>query len=80
MVDGTAEDKAMAHLSLEQIAELAGKHEITAEERRAQRVSLIMGLGSKRSTLTRECVEHFLDENEGHTSTAPLMCDPQKTL
>lgn len=67
----------MAHLSLEEIAELAKKHEASAVERRAQRVSLIMGLRSKDSTLTREKVEHFLDENEGHSSsTSSVLCDP----
>jgi hypothetical protein len=52
-------------LSLDQIAEKARKHVVTPSERRAQRVSLMMGLQSKNSTVTREEVESFLDENEG---------------
>ena len=56
---------AMARLTLEQIAEKARKHRVTPTERRAQRVSLIMGLRSKNSTLTRDEVSSFLDQNEG---------------
>jgi hypothetical protein len=56
----------MATLTLEQIAEKARKHRVTPAERRAQRVSLIMGLRSKNSTITREEVSSFLDQNEGH--------------
>ena len=52
-------------LTLDQIAEKARKHVVTPSERRAQRVSLMMGLQSKNSTVTREEVESFLDENEG---------------
>jgi hypothetical protein len=52
-------------LTLGQIAEKARKHVVTASERRAQRVSLMMGLRSKNSTVTREEVASFLDENEG---------------
>jgi hypothetical protein len=52
-------------LTLEQIAEKARKHVVTPAERRAQRVSLMMGLQSKNSTVTREEVASFLDENEG---------------
>ena len=37
----------MATLTLEQIAEKARNHRVTPAERRAQRVSLIMGLGRK---------------------------------
>lgn len=58
----------MATLTLEQIAEKARKHVVTPAERRAQRVSMVMGLRSKNSTLTREEVENFLDQNEGHQS------------
>jgi hypothetical protein len=53
-------------LTLEQIAEKARNHVVTPAERRAQRISLMMGLQSKNSTVTREEVESFLDENEGH--------------
>jgi len=55
----------MATLTLEQIAEKARNHRVTPAERRAQRVSLIMGLRSKNSTLTRDEVSSFLDQNEG---------------
>ena len=56
----------MGMLTLEQIAEKARNHRVTPAERRAQRVSLIMGLRSKHSTLTRDEVSSFLDQNEGH--------------
>jgi hypothetical protein len=56
----------MATLTLEQIAEKARSHRVTPSERKAQRVSLIMGLRSKNSTLTRDEVSSFLDQNEGH--------------
>ena len=52
-------------LTLEQIGYKARKHVVTPAERRAQRVSLMMGLQSKNSTVTREEVASFLDENEG---------------
>jgi hypothetical protein len=59
----------MATLTLDQIAEKARNHRTTPAERRAQRVSLIMGLRSKDSTLTRDEVQSFLDQNEGHETT-----------
>lgn len=59
----------MAHLTLEQIADKAKSHTVTPSERRAQRVSLIMGLRSKNSTLTRPEVEEFLNRNEGHQTS-----------
>ncbi|WP_315796322.1 MULTISPECIES: hypothetical protein [unclassified Bradyrhizobium] len=55
----------MATLTLEQIAEKAKNHRVSPAERKAQRVSLIMGLRSKNSTLTRDEVSSFLDQNEG---------------
>lgn len=58
----------MATLTLEQIADKARRHTTTPSERRAQRVSLIMGLRSKSSTLTREKVAYLLDEFEGRDS------------
>jgi hypothetical protein len=67
----------MATLTLDQIAEKARTHRVTPEERRAQRVSLIMGLRSKKSTLTREEVASFLDQNEGR-ETAPLTSKRRK--
>jgi hypothetical protein len=56
----------MARLTLEEIAKRAKAHKQTPHERRAQRVSLIMGVRSKNSTLSREKVESLLDELEGH--------------
>jgi hypothetical protein len=56
-------------LTLEQIAEKARKHVVTPVERRAQRISLMMGLRSKNSTVTREEVASFLDETEGRAKT-----------
>ena len=56
---------SVAELTLQEIAEKARQHKVTPAERRAQRVSLIMGLRSKNSTLTREEVSSFLDQNEG---------------
>jgi hypothetical protein len=53
-------------LTLEEIAKRAREHTLTPSERRAQRVSLMMGLQSKNSCWTREEVESFLDQNEGH--------------
>jgi hypothetical protein len=58
-----------AMLTLEQIAEKARKHVVTPAERRAQRVSLMMGLRSKNSSVSREEVASFLDQNEGHDTT-----------
>ncbi len=59
----------MTTMTLDQIAEKARSHKVTPEERRAQRVSLIMGLRSKNSTLTREEVASFLDQNEGRETS-----------
>lgn len=59
----------MANLTLDQIAELARSHRVTPDERRAQRVSLIMGLRSEKSTLTREKVSDLLNQMEGHESS-----------
>ena len=53
-------------LTLEQIAQVARDHKVTPDERRAQRVSLIMGLRSEKSTLTREKVSDYLSQMEGH--------------
>jgi hypothetical protein len=64
----------MAMLTLEQIVEKARKHVVTPAERRAQRISLIMGLRSKNSTLTRDEAASFLDQNEGH-ETQEQACD-----
>ena len=52
-------------LSLQQLAERARHHKMTPAERRAQRVSLVMGLRGHRSTLTKSKVEDLLEEFEG---------------
>jgi hypothetical protein len=56
----------MTTMTLEQIADMARRHTITPAEKRAQRISMIMGLRSKNSTLTREEVVNILGEIEGH--------------
>ncbi len=67
----------MSTPTLAELIDRARRHKVTPNERRAQRVSLIMGLRSKDSSLTREAVESFLDENEGrapdtaHDNTTP---------
>jgi hypothetical protein len=53
-------------LALNELVARARQHRMTPAERRAQRVSLIMGLRGDRSTLTREKVEEVLDDVEGH--------------
>ena len=53
-------------LTLEQIAQVARDHKVTPDERRAQRVSMIMGLRSEKSTLTREKISDYLSQMEGH--------------
>jgi hypothetical protein len=51
--------------SLDDLIVRARSHKMTPSERRAQRVSLIMGLRSANSTLSREKVEELMDEREG---------------
>jgi len=51
--------------SLEALIEKARHYKMTPEERRANRVSMIMGLRGSRSTLTHSMVEDMLRENEG---------------
>jgi hypothetical protein len=51
--------------TLEHLANKVRNHTMTPTERRAQRVSLIMGLRADNSTLTREKVEEILDAREG---------------
>ena len=53
-------------MSLEALVARARDHKMTSVERRAQRVSLVMGLRSQHSTLTREKVVELLGEIEGH--------------
>jgi hypothetical protein len=55
-----------ATMTLDEISEFAKKHKVTPAERRAQRVSLMMGLRSKNSSLTREEASSLLDKIEGH--------------
>jgi hypothetical protein len=55
---------------LEKLIEKARGHKMTPEERRAQRVSMIMGLRGHSSTLTHEIVEEVLDEVEGREADA----------
>jgi len=52
---------------IDQLVERARDYKMSPVERRAQRVSLIMGLRADRSTLTREIVEDVLDEVEGRS-------------
>jgi hypothetical protein len=60
----------MAHLTLDQITEKARSHKWTPEERRAQRLSLMMGLRSSKSPITREQMKRWIDGHEGHKSDA----------
>jgi hypothetical protein len=56
----------MSHASLlDDLVARARSHKMTPAEKRAQRVSLIMGLRAKRSTLTREKVAEILENTEG---------------
>ena len=50
---------------LNELIARARKHKMTPPERRAQRVSLIMGLRGHKSTLTKEKVETLVAELEG---------------
>jgi len=56
--------------ALDELIARARSHKMTPEERRAQRVSLIMGLRSGNSTLSREKVEELMDEREGASARA----------
>lgn len=57
----------MAHAQkLDALVNRARAHRMTPDERRAQRVSLVMGLRGGSSTLTREKVETLIEEFEGH--------------
>ncbi len=57
-----------APLTLDQIREKALGHTVTPDEKRAQRLSLITGVLSHRTTLSREKVETLLNQIEGHPS------------
>jgi len=69
-MDSRIEGQVMAHaLTLDQLVDRARNHKMTPTERRAQRVSMIMGLRGRSSTLTVEKVEEVLDEVEGREAT-----------
>jgi len=53
-------------LGLDALLKRARAHRMTPDERRAQRVSLVMGLRGRSSTLTKEKVETLIEEFEGH--------------
>ena len=59
----------MATLTLKQIEKKVRTHTITPAEKRAQRVSLVVGLQSHKSGLTRETISSLMDEIEGHDKT-----------
>jgi hypothetical protein len=57
----------MAHnVPLDELVDRVRDHKMSPKERRAQRVSLVMGLRGDSSTLTHAKVEEILDEVEGH--------------
>lgn len=49
----------------QEMIERARNYKMSPKERRAQRVSLVMGMRGKSSTLTREKVTTLLEEFEG---------------
>ena len=53
---------------LDDLIARARQHKMTPIERRAQRVSLVMGLRGNSSTLTKGKVETLLEEFEGTSS------------
>lgn len=55
-------------LQLEALLERARAHKMTPDERRTQRISLVMGLRGNQSTLTKEKVGTLIEEFEGHAS------------
>ena len=55
----------MADFTLEEIVKFSKAHKVTPVERRAQRISLMMGLRSEKSTTTREEISILLDNIEG---------------
>lgn len=59
----------MAHSAkLSDLIARVRNHKMSPSERRSQRVSMVMGLRSHSSTLTREKVETLLEEFEGASS------------
>lgn len=55
----------MQRLTTPEVIARAKAHKMTPQERRDQRVSLVMGMRGNHSTLTREKVETILAETEG---------------
>ena len=55
----------MADFTLEEIVKFSKAHKVTPVGRRAQRISLMMGLRSEKSTTTREEISILLDNIEG---------------
>lgn len=55
-----------ATLTLKQIEDRVRSHVITPAEKRAQRVSLAVGLQPYKSVLTREKISSLMDDIEGH--------------
>ncbi|WP_378947783.1 hypothetical protein [Mesorhizobium sp. ANAO-SY3R2] len=60
----------MAAMTLKQIEEKVRSHVITPAEKRAQRVSLAVGLQPYKSALTREEISSLMGEIEGHDGAA----------
>lgn len=54
-------------MTLDQVIEKARSHTITPEEKRAQRISLINGVLSQKTTLSRDNVVDLLNKIEGHS-------------
>ena len=52
---------------MDELIARARAHKMSPVERRAQRVSMVMGLRGHTSTLTKKKVETLLDEFEGST-------------
>ncbi|WP_300301237.1 hypothetical protein [Ferrovibrio sp.] len=56
----------MTTMTMDQIREFASTHTVTPAERRARRVSLITGVLSEKTTLTKDKVESVLNHLEGN--------------
>lgn len=55
----------MQRMTTPEVIARAKAHKMTPQQRRDQRVSLVMGMRGKTSTLTREKVATILAETEG---------------
>ena len=62
MIDIASLQRINPGLTIEELRKAAAR-EVTPEERREQMISFIMGTVSSNSTITREEVARFLDEN-----------------